>query len=86
MLESDVSIMEIKINLENIWNNYDDYSESVAAIIRSELDTAIRNEVRALIRKKVKDDMVRLNKTVSEYLKNNSAEKLKKALAVLEKD
>jgi hypothetical protein len=76
--------MEIRVNLEEIWSSSEDYSTTIANIIRQELDTAIRSEVRSLIRKKVKDDMLSLSKTISGYLKNNSAEKLKKALAVLE--
>lgn len=74
--------MEIKVSLEDI---YTDYGDTLASVIRSEIDGAIRTEVRLTIKKIIKEHLVSVQKAIEAEIKRTTPARLEKLLAALEK-
>lgn len=63
--------MKMEISLDDIW--VDDYSVTAANIIKTELDSVIRSEVRKLIKEQQKAIAAKVTAAVHEAIKGMSA-------------
>lgn len=75
--------MQIKVDLENVFDSY--YGDSIASIIKAELESAIRTEVKKTISKTVKEHLEKSKKQLEDAIKDLTPEKLDKLLKNISK-
>lgn len=73
--------MDLKISLDNV---YDGYGDTVAGIIRDEINTAIRTEIRVTIKKIIKEHLVSVQKAIEAEIKRTTPARLEKLLRALD--
>lgn len=74
--------MEIKVNLDNIWTDYD-YGDTVASLIKSEIEIAVRTEIRTTIRKTIKEQIDGVRKQIEAEIKKTTPAKLARLMEAL---
>lgn len=76
--------MELKVSLDNIWTD-GDYGETIANIIKFEIESAFRTEVKAIIKGLLKEHVAKIHKIIENEMRKTSAERLEKMLRELER-
>lgn len=75
--------MKLEVNLDDKWIN--DYDESIAQVIKQEIDQAVRNEVRKVVGAAVKKQMAGMTTMLEKAIKQATPAKIAKVLEALEK-
>lgn len=70
--------MKLEVGLDDKWIN--DYEDSIASLIKAEIDSAIRAEVSSTIRKAVKEHLITLRKQIETQISKTTPAKIAKLL------